>query len=147
LKILPSSTSKTLRPLKKRQGNKKLLDKIFFYFIISTPGFRVLTLTDKREVEMDIKPLADRVVVKPLEAESKTRGGIVLPDTAKEKPQEGKIVAVGKGKVMENGTIVPLEVKVGDKVLYGKYSGNEITTKEGEELLIMREEDILAIIK
>ena len=96
---------------------------------------------------MDIKPLGDRVVVKALEAESKTRGGIVLPDSAKEKPQEGKIVAVGKGKTLENGTVCAMEVKVGDKVLYGKYSGNEITTKEGEELLIMREEDILAIIK
>lgn len=96
---------------------------------------------------MEIKPLADRVVIKPLEAENKTKGGIVLPDTAKEKPQEGKVVAVGKGKVLENGTLQPLEVKVGDKVLYGKYSGNEITTKEGEELLIMKEEDILAIIK
>ncbi|MGD0336393.1 MAG: co-chaperone GroES [Candidatus Omnitrophota bacterium] len=96
---------------------------------------------------MDIKPLGDRIVVKPLEAESKTKGGILLPDTAKEKPQEGKIVAVGKGKVLENGTVQAPEVKVGDKVLYGKYSGNEITTKDGEELLIMREEDILAIIK
>jgi len=96
---------------------------------------------------MDIKPLADRVVVKPLEAEERTKGGILLPDTAKEKPQEGKVVAVGKGKVLENGTVQAPEVKVGDKVLYGKYSGNEITTKEGEELLIMREEDILAIIK
>jgi chaperonin GroES len=96
---------------------------------------------------MEIKPLGDRVVVKPLEAESKTKGGIVLPDTAKEKPQEAKVVAVGKGKVLENGTVRVPEVKVGDKVLYGKYSGNEITTKEGEELLILREEDILAIIK
>ena len=96
---------------------------------------------------MEIKPLGDRVVIKPLEAEAKTRGGIVLPDTAKEKPQEGKVVAVGKGKVLDNGTLQAPEVKVGDKVLYGKYSGNEITTKEGEELLIMREEDILAIIK
>jgi chaperonin GroES len=96
---------------------------------------------------MDIKPLGDRVVVKALEAESKTKGGIVLPDTVKEKPQEGKVVAVGKGKVLENGTVQAPEVKVGDKVLYGKYSGNEITTKEGEELLIMREEDILAILK
>jgi len=96
---------------------------------------------------MDIKPLGDRIVIKPLEAESKTKGGIVLPDTAKEKPQEGKVVAVGKGKVLENGSVQAPEVKVGDKVLYGKYSGNEITTKEGEELLIMREEDILAIIK
>lgn len=96
---------------------------------------------------MEIKPLGDRVVVKALEAEAKSKGGIVLPDTVKEKPQEGKIVAVGKGKVLENGSLQELEVKVGDKVLYGKYSGNEITTKEGEELLIMREEDILAIIK
>jgi len=96
---------------------------------------------------MKIQPLGDRVLVRPLEAESKTRGGILLPDTAKEKPQQGEIVAAGKGKVLENGTVHPLEVKVGDKVLYGKYSGNEITTKEGEELLIMREEDILAIVK
>ncbi|MEW6101463.1 MAG: co-chaperone GroES [Candidatus Omnitrophota bacterium] len=96
---------------------------------------------------MEIKPLGDRVVIKPLEAETKTKGGIVLPDTAKEKPQEGKVVAVGKGKVLDNGTTQAPEVKVGDKVLYGKYSGNEITTKEGDELLIMREEDILAIIK
>jgi chaperonin GroES len=96
---------------------------------------------------MNIQPLADRVVIKPLEAEEKTKGGIVLPDTAKEKPQEGKVVAVGKGRVLENGTTQPPEVKVGDKVLYGKYSGTEITTKEGEELLIVKDEDILAIIK
>ena len=96
---------------------------------------------------MKIQPLGDRVVVKALEAEEKTKGGIVLPDTAKEKPQEGKVVAVGKGKVLEGGTIQPLEVKPGDKVLYGKYSGTEVNTKEGEELLIMREEDILAIVK
>jgi chaperonin GroES len=96
---------------------------------------------------MNIQPLGDRVVVQPLEAESKTKGGILLPDTAKEKPQEGKIVAVGKGKVLDSGAIQALEVKVGDKVLYAKYTGNEITTKDGEELLIMREEDILAIIK
>jgi len=95
---------------------------------------------------MKIQPLGDRVVVKPLEAEAKTKGGIVLPDTAKEKPQEGKVLAVGKGKMLENGTFQPLEVKVGDKILYGKYSGNEITTKDGEELLIIREEDILAIV-
>ncbi|MFA5276307.1 MAG: co-chaperone GroES [Candidatus Omnitrophota bacterium] len=96
---------------------------------------------------MEIRPLGDRIVVKPLEAESKTKGGIVLPDTAKEKPQEGKVVAIGKGKVLENGAVQAPEVKVGDKVLYGKYSGNEITTKDGEELLIMREDDILAVIK
>ncbi len=96
---------------------------------------------------MDIQPLGDRVVIKSLEAENKTKGGIVLPDTAKEKPQEGKVIAVGKGKVLDNGTVAKLEVKVGDKVLYGKYAGNEITTKDGEEYIIMREEDILAIIK
>lgn len=96
---------------------------------------------------MEIKPLGDRVVVKPLEAEAKTKGGIVLPDTAKEKPQEGKVIAVGKGRVLDNGSVCPLEVKIGDTVLYGKYSGSEITTKEGDELLIMKEEDILAIIK
>ena len=96
---------------------------------------------------MDIKPLADRIVVKTLEAEEKTKGGIVLPETAKEKPQEGKVVAVGRGKTLDNGQLQALEVKVGDRILYGKYSGNEITTREGEELLIMREDDILAIIK
>lgn len=96
---------------------------------------------------MEIKPLGDRVVVKPLEAENKSKGGILLPDTAKEKPQEAKVVAVGKGKMLENGAIQTPEVKVGDKVLFGKYSGNEITTKEGEDLLILREDDILAIIK
>ena len=95
---------------------------------------------------MKIQPLADRVIIKPLEAAEKTKGGIVLPDTAKEKPQEGEVVAVGKGKV-EDGKVNSLEVKVGDKVLYGKYSGTEITSKDGDELLIMREEDILAIIK
>jgi chaperonin GroES len=96
---------------------------------------------------MKIQPLGDRVVVKPLEAEAKTKGGILLPENAKEKPQQGEVVAVGKGKTLDNGAVSPLEVKVGDKVLYGKYSGNEITAKDGEELLIMREEDILAIVK
>ncbi len=96
---------------------------------------------------MAIQPLADRIVVKVLEAKEVTKGGILLPETAKEKPQEAKVVAVGKGRVKENGQLIPLEVKVGDRVLYGKYSGTEITTTEGEELLIMKEEDILAIVK
>ncbi len=96
---------------------------------------------------MKIQPLGDRVVIKPLAAEAKSKGGILLPDTAKERPQEGEVIAVGKGKVMDNGQVAALEVKVGDKVLYGKYSGNEITSSEGAELLIMREEDILAILK
>ena len=94
---------------------------------------------------MTIRPLGDRVLVKRLEAEEKTKGGIVLPETAKEKPQKGEVVAVGKGKVLENGKVEPLEVKKGDKVLFGKYAGNEITYKE-EEYLILREDDILAII-
>ena len=96
---------------------------------------------------MGIKPLADRILVRPLEAEEKTKGGILLPDTAKEKPQEGKVVAVGKGKVLENGTVQAIEIKVGDRVLYGKYSGTEVTTKDGEQLLIMREEDVFAVIE
>ncbi|MFH1191831.1 MAG: co-chaperone GroES [Candidatus Omnitrophota bacterium] len=96
---------------------------------------------------MEIKPLGDRIVVKPLEAENKSKGGIVLPDSAKEKPQEAKVVAVGKGKVLDSGAVQAPEVKVGDKVIFGKYSGNEFVTKEGEELLILREDDILAIIK
>lgn len=96
---------------------------------------------------MDIQPLADRIIVRPLEAEEKTKGGIVLPDTVKEKPQEGKVIAVGKGKILDSGQVQKPELKVGDRVLYGKYSGTEITTKDGEQLLIMREEDVLAIVK
>ena len=96
---------------------------------------------------MNFQPLGDRVIIKPLEPEAKTKGGIVLPDTVKEKPQEGKVIAVGKGKVLDNGTIQKPEVKEGDFVLYGKYSGTEVTAKDGEEYLIVREEDILAIVK
>ena len=95
---------------------------------------------------MKIQPLGDRILVKALEAEEKTKGGIVLPDTAKEKPQEGKVVAVGKGKVNQDGKLIALEVKVGDRILYGKYSGTEISTKEGEDFLIMREEDVFAVV-
>ena len=95
---------------------------------------------------MKIQPLGDRILVKALEAEEKTKGGIVLPDTAKEKPQEGKVVAVGKGKVNQDGKLIALEVKVGDRILYGKYSGTEISTKDGEDFLIMREEDVVAVV-
>jgi chaperonin GroES len=94
---------------------------------------------------MKIKPLADRVVIKPAPAEEKTKGGIILPDTAKEKPVGGEVVAVGPGKIADDGKKVTMEVKVGDKVLYGKYSGTEVTV-EGEEYLIMREADIFAIV-
>jgi len=96
---------------------------------------------------MNLQPLGDRIIVKALDAEEITKGGIVLPDSAKEKPHEGEIVAVGKGKVTEDGKLQAMEVKKGDRVLYGKYSGSEITTAKGEELLIMREEDVLAIVK
>ena len=95
---------------------------------------------------MKIQPLGDRVVIEALEAKEKTKGGIVLPDTAKEKPQEGRVVAAGKGKILEDGKLIPLEVKVGDKVLYGKYSGTEVNIDE-KEYLIAKEEDILAVVK
>ena len=94
---------------------------------------------------LKIKPLADRVVVEPAEAEEVTAGGIILPDTAQEKPQQGKIVAVGPGKVSDSGTLVEPTLKTGDSVLYGKYSGTEVNI-EGEDLLIMRESDILATL-
>jgi chaperonin GroES len=96
---------------------------------------------------MNFQPLGDRVIIKPLDPETKSKGGIVLPDTVKEKPQEGKVLAVGKGKVLDNGTVQKSEVKEGDTVLFGKYSGTEVTTKDGDEVLIVREEDILAIVK
>jgi chaperonin GroES len=95
---------------------------------------------------MKIRPLQDRVIVKRLEEEEKTKGGIIIPDTAKEKPQEGKVIAVGKGKMTDEGKLIPLDVKAGDRILFGKYSGTEVKI-EGEEHLIMREEDILGIIE
>ncbi|MBI72500.1 MAG: co-chaperone GroES [Candidatus Marinimicrobia bacterium] len=94
---------------------------------------------------MSIKPLSDRVVIKAQEAEEKTASGIILPDTAKEKPQIGEVVATGPGKVNESGNLVKMSVKKGDKVLYGKYSGTEIS-HNGDDLLIMRESDILAVV-
>ena len=95
--------------------------------------------------KLQLKPLADRVVLKKLDAEDKTSGGIVLPDTAKEKPQQGEILAVGPGRVDDKGTRTPMEVKVGDKVLFAKYSGTEVKI-EGVEYLIMTERDILAVV-
>ncbi|CAN5409114.1 co-chaperone GroES [soil metagenome] len=96
-------------------------------------------------MKLQLKPLADRVVVKKLEAEEKTAGGIVLPDTAKEKPQQGEVLAAGPGKLNEKGTREPMEVKVGDKVLFAKYSGTEVKI-EGVDYLILAERDILAIV-
>jgi chaperonin GroES len=95
---------------------------------------------------MKIRPLHDRIIVRRVEEEEKTKGGIIIPDTAKEKPMEGKVVAVGKGKVLEDGKLQALDVKVGDRVLFGKYSGTEVKI-EGEEHLIMREDDILGVIE
>ena len=95
---------------------------------------------------MKLVPLGDKIVLKQLEAEETTKSGIVLPGQAKEKPQEGKVVAVGDGKVLENGTKSPLTVKVGDKILFGKYSGTEIKV-DGEEHLILREDDVLGIVE
>ena len=92
-----------------------------------------------------IKPLSDRVIVKAIEQEQMKKGGIIIPDTAKEKPQEGEVIAVGPGKRDEQGKIIPMDVKVGDKILYGKYSGTEIKL-EDEELLIMHQDDILGIL-
>ena len=95
---------------------------------------------------MKLRPLHDRVIVKRVEEEDKTAGGIIIPDAAKEKPQQGKVIAVGKGKILENGKISPLAVKKGDRILFGKYAGQDIKI-DGEEHLIMREDEILAIIK
>lgn len=95
---------------------------------------------------MKVKPLGDRVLVKPATKEEKTKGGIVIPDTAKEKPQEGEIIAVGSGKLLDNGERVPLEVKVGDKVIYSKFAGTEIKLDD-EEHLLLSERDILAIVE
>ena len=95
---------------------------------------------------MKIRPLQDRVIVKRVDEEEKSKGGIIIPDTAKEKPQEGKVVAVGKGKLGDDGKTTPLDVKVNDRILFGKYSGTEIKL-DGEEFLIMREEEVLGIVK
>ena len=95
---------------------------------------------------MKIRPLQDRVIVERLDAMEKSPGGLYIPDTAKEKPQEGEVVAVGKGKRLEDGKVVPLDVRAGDRILFGKYSGSEIKV-DGEEFLIMREDDVLGVIE
>jgi len=96
-------------------------------------------------VQMNVKPLADRIIILPLEAEQKTAGGIIIPDAAKEKPQKGEVVAVGPGKVADNGSKIELTLKKGDTVLYGKYSGTEVAI-DGKDYLIMKESDVLAVI-
>ena len=96
--------------------------------------------------KLKIRPLHDRVIIKRLEEERTTQGGIIIPDTATEKPIKGKVIAVGKGKILENGEVRPLDVKVGDNILFGKYSGTEVKVN-GDELLVMREEDVMAVIE
>ena len=95
---------------------------------------------------MKLRPLHDRVIVERIDEEEVTSGGIIIPDTAKEKPQQGKVIAVGKGKILQNGKVNPMTVKKGDRVLFGKYSGSDVKI-DGEEHLIMREDDILAVVK
>jgi len=103
-------------------------------------------MTEATLTKVKIQPLGDRVLVKPVEAKETKRGGIIIPDTAKEKPQEGLVVACGKGKTAEDGKVLAMDVKAGDKILYGKYSGSEIKL-EGEDFLIMHQDDILGILK
>ena len=95
---------------------------------------------------MALKPLADRIVLKRLDAKDKTKSGLILPDSAKERPQEGKVIAVGTGKVLEDGSVKSLEIKNGDRVLYGKYSGTEVII-DGDEFLILKEEEVLAVVQ
>jgi chaperonin GroES len=112
------------------------------------PGYFLLITSKAIEgaSPMKIRPLHDRVIVKRLDEDRTSPGGIVIPDTAAEKPVQGKIVAVGKGKILEDGNVRPLDVKVGDKILFGKYSGTEVKL-DGEELVVMREEDVMAVIE
>jgi len=93
-----------------------------------------------------LRPLGDRVIVRPIEKKDEVRGGLIIPDTAKEKPQEGEIIAAGKGKIGEDGKLIPMDVKAGDKILYGKYSGTEVKM-DGQEFLIMHQDDILGIVE
>jgi len=108
--------------------------------------FKKKSITEGRSVSMKVRPLHDRLIVQRLEEEEKTKGGIIIPDTAKEKPIEGKVIAVGAGRIKKDGTKIPLEVKKGDRVLYAKYGGTEVRI-DGEEYLMMKEDDVLAIIE
>jgi len=112
----------------------------------ASPGSRSLNIDKEQPSMKKIRPLHDRVIVRRLEEERKTAGGIVIPDTAKEKPVQGEVIAVGTGKLMEDGKVRPLDVKVGDKILFGKYSGTEVKVGD-EELLVMREEDIMGVVE
>jgi chaperonin GroES len=117
----------------------------FFGVLISSQIPEVLKMVDAVLSKVKITPLGDRVLVRPVEKEKQERSGIIIPDTAKEKPQEGEIVAAGKGKTTDEGKLIPMEVKAGDRILYGKYSGTEIKIDD-EEYLIMHQDDILGIL-
>jgi len=111
-----------------------------------TSGYVVFAAFDKEEKPMKFRPLHDRVVVRRIDAEEKTKGGIIIPDTAKEKPQEGEVIGVGPGGRDESGKLTPLDLKVGDRILFGKWSGTEIKL-DGEELLIMKESDVMGVVQ
>src|SRR5688572_6676560 len=113
--------------------------------VTGVPTRKCSTLERQRGSQMGFRPLHDRVLVRRIEADDKTTGGIIIPDTAKEKPQEGEVVAVGSGARSDDGTVTPLDVKAGDKILFGKWSGTEVKL-EGEDLIIMKESDILGIV-
>jgi chaperonin GroES len=107
---------------------------------------RFITQVHSRSLSMKIRPLHDRVIIKRLEEDRTSPGGILIPDTAAEKPVMGKVVAIGKGKILEDGKVRALDVKVGDKILFGKYSGTEVKV-DGEDLVVMREEDVMAVVE
>jgi chaperonin GroES len=109
------------------------------------PGAECLPGIEGRLTVLKVRPLHDRLLVRRIEEKETAKGGIIIPDTAKEKPQEGEVLAAGNGKILDNGTTLPLDVKVGDKILFGKYSGTEIKI-DGEDVLILREEEVLAIL-
>jgi chaperonin GroES len=113
---------------------------------VGTSGYEVFAALDKEEKPMKFRPLHDRVVVRRIDAEEKTKGGIIIPDTAKEKPQEAEVIGVGPGGRDENGKLIPIDLKVGDRILFGKWSGTEIKL-DGEELLIMKENDVMGVVQ
>jgi chaperonin GroES len=118
---------------------------VLTFLLIIILGSAVFSIFEKELEVMKLQPLNDRIVVKRTEEEEVSKGGIIIPDTAKEKPIEGKVLAVGTGKVLDDGSKLPLDVKKGDKVLFSRYAGSEVKI-EGEELLIMREDDVLAVV-
>ncbi len=113
---------------------------------LMSPTQTPLIDVNQKRIEMKIRPLHDRVIVKRLEEERKTASGIVIPDTAAEKPDQGEVVAIGKGRILEDGKVRPLDIKVGDRILFGKYSGQTVKV-HGDELLVMREEDIMGVVE